>query len=269
MESTTLFRWPGTTRWRASSDTRFVMPGGNATLGQLQSNTLSEHLQLRRSRARGIEADAATDGDCRHRLGNHHAEGRQYGLQRIRVAGCPDVRSPAISADRQFQNTAPELALLYKLNPEWQFRAPCRHRLRHAAGRKPLHPLERPERQQHAAQDAEEPRLRPRVRLDAEQRAQIQRDRLLRVLQERTGRRRPTPVNAHRMRASRSTRRDRNIVASSWPPTGNSIPGWRFTAAYTYLDQFYTEYTENIVSGGTSSASTAPATRFPASRRTN
>ena len=29
---------------------------------------------------------------------------------------------PPISADRQFQNTAPEFALVYKLNPEWQFR---------------------------------------------------------------------------------------------------------------------------------------------------
>ena len=27
-----------------------------------------------------------------------------------------------MTADRQFQNTAPELALLYKLNSEWQFR---------------------------------------------------------------------------------------------------------------------------------------------------
>ena len=54
-------------------------------------------------------------------------------------------------------------------------------------------------------------------------------------------------------------------LAADW----KFYPGWRFTAAYTYLDEVYTEYTENIVNGATSSASTVPATRSPASRRTN
>ena len=55
-------------------------------------------------------------------------------------------------------------------------------------------------------------------------------------------------------------------LAADW----KFYPGWRFTAAYTYLDEVYTEYTENLeVNGATSSASTAPATRSPASRRTN
>ena len=54
-------------------------------------------------------------------------------------------------------------------------------------------------------------------------------------------------------------------LAADW----QFLPGWRFTAAYTYLDQFYTEYTENIDQWRRRSASTAPATRFPASRRTN
>ena len=34
-------------------------------------------------------------------------------------------------------------------------------------------------------------------------------------------------------------------LAADW----KFYPGWRFTAAYTYLDQFYTEYTENITNG--------------------
>ena len=38
-----------------------------------------------------------------------------------------------------------------------------------------------------------------------------------------------------------------NELAADW----KFYPGWRFTAAYTYLDQFYTEYTEDIRSGGT------------------
>ena len=53
-------------------------------------------------------------------------------------------------------------------------------------------------------------------------------------------------------------------IAADW----KFYPGWRFTAAYTYLDEVYTEYTENITNGA-SSASTGRATRSPASRRTN
>jgi outer membrane receptor protein involved in Fe transport len=34
-------------------------------------------------------------------------------------------------------------------------------------------------------------------------------------------------------------------LAADW----KFLPGWRFTAAYTYLDEIYTEYTENITNG--------------------
>ena len=34
-------------------------------------------------------------------------------------------------------------------------------------------------------------------------------------------------------------------LAADW----KFFPGWRFTAAYTYLDEIYTEYTENITNG--------------------
>ena len=34
-------------------------------------------------------------------------------------------------------------------------------------------------------------------------------------------------------------------LAADW----KFYPGWRFTAAYTYLDQYYTEYTEDLRSG--------------------
>ena len=148
-------------------------------------------------------------------------KGVNYGLQ-VSDYECRR-RFITISADRQFQNTAPELALLYKLESRMAVPGARRHRLWHAAGRKPLRPFEWSKRQQHAAPDAAEPRLRYRVRLDAEQRAQIQCDRLLRVLPQRAGH----PGDARstrRMRASRSTRRGRSIAASSWPLTGSSIP---------------------------------------------
>ena len=79
-----------------------------------------------------------------------------------------------------------------------------------------------------------------------------------------------TPVDAPNasftFNAPRSEHRGVELAAD-W----KFYPGWRFTAAYTYLDQFYTEYTEDIRStgAGRSSASTVRATRSPAFRRTN
>jgi len=55
-----------------------------------------------------------------------------------------------------------------------------------------------------------------------------------------------TPPNAtYTFNAPKSEHRGVEIAAD-W----KFYPGWRFTAAYTYLDQFYTEYTENIANGG-------------------
>ena len=74
-------------------------------------------------------------------------------------------------------------------------------------------------------------------------------------------------ANDYMFNAPRSEHRGVELAAD-W----KFYPGWRFTAAYTYLDQFYTEYTEDIearAQAGRSSASTVRATRSPASRRTN
>ena len=72
------------------------------------------------------------------------------------------------------------------------------------------------------------------------------------------------PNRAYTFNAPRSEHRGVELAAD-W----KFYPGWRFTAAYTYLDEVYTEYIENITNGAPSSASTAPATRSPASRRTS
>jgi iron complex outermembrane receptor protein len=62
-------------------------------------------------------------------------------------------------------------------------------------------------------------------------------------------------------------------LAADW----KFYPGWRFTAAYTYLDEIYTEYTENIINGGVFSFNRAgnkipgisPNRRRPGSVMTN
>src|SRR6266850_3498753 len=57
------------------------------------------------------------------------------------------------------------------------------------------------------------------------------------------------PNASYMFNAPRSEHRGVELAAD-W----KFYPGWRFTAAYTYLDQFYTEYTENLRSPGVGGA---------------
>ena len=165
MESTTFFGGFYNTL-TASSDTRNVMPGGNATLGASIEQSLQRDDQLRRSRARRTQAHDFLDGRRRHRLGNDRSEGNQHCLYLHWRDGI--TTTALTTADRQFQNTAPELALLYTVEQRVAVARAGRYRLRHAAGLQPLRAAERAVRQQHPAPDAEQSRLRPRLRLDAE-----------------------------------------------------------------------------------------------------
>ena len=99
------------------------MPGGNATLGLLQSNTFSdtsnygvrarEELKL----TPALTAVAGIGWETTNLKGVNTA-------YKYNGAECPTATTGLpTTADRQFQNTAPELALLYKLNSEWLFRA--------------------------------------------------------------------------------------------------------------------------------------------------
>ena len=95
-----------------------VMPGGNATLGRLQSNTWSDTTNYGvRAREELVDADAPDGGG--DRLGNNHDQGFELDLRRSGY-GRADILHHC--SDRQFQNTAPEVALLYKPNNEWLFR---------------------------------------------------------------------------------------------------------------------------------------------------
>ena len=185
LESTTFFGAFYNTL-TASSDSRFVMPGGNGTLGRLSSNTWSdttnygvrarEELKLTSQ----LTAVAGIGWETTHLKGINSAY--RYGNSPV-----PNPTIIPTTADRQFQNTAPELALLYKLNPEWLFRARVATGYGTPQVGQSVRPFGRYSRQQHAAPDPKESRLRYRLRLDAEQRAQVQCDRLLRVLPQRIG----------------------------------------------------------------------------------
>ena len=91
----------------------FVMPGGNATLGRLQSNTWSDTTNYGVRAREELKLTPSADGGCGYRLGNHHDLKGLNSVYIRNVAGSERRRSSPMTADRQFQNTAPELALLY------------------------------------------------------------------------------------------------------------------------------------------------------------
>ncbi len=154
---------------------------------------------------------------------------------------------PPITADRQFQNTAPEFALVYKLNPEWQFRG----RVATGYGTPQVGNLfvlsngqngnnTGLKTQQNLGYDIGfDWTPNSAFTLSATGFYEFFKNEL--VTQA-------TPVGAPNasftFNAPRSEHRGVEIAAD-W----KFYPGWRFTAAYTYLDEVYTEYTENLTNG--------------------
>jgi iron complex outermembrane recepter protein len=227
----------------ASSNTWNVMPGGNATLGMLQSNLFSdttnygfrgrEELRLTSS----LTAVVGVGWETTVLKGLNTA---------YTYTGPAGITTTALTAaDRQFQNTAPELALLYKLNNEWLFRA------RAAAGYgtpqvSNLFVLQSGLSGNNTQLDTQK-NLGYDLGFDW------------------------TPNNALKLSATGFYEFFRNeLVSQATPLAGISFtfnapksehhgvelaadwkfyPGWRFMTAYTYLDEVYTQYTENITNG--------------------
>jgi iron complex outermembrane receptor protein len=229
----------------ASSDSRFVMPGGNATLGRLQSNTWSdttnygvrarEELKLTPQ----LTAVAGIGWEATH----------LKGINSVYNYGTSPVPNPTIiptTADRQFQNTAPELALLYKLNPEWQFRA----RVATGYGTPQIGNLfilsdGRP---------GNNTQLQTQTNLGYDLGFDWTPNSALKFSatgfyeffrNELVSQATPASGVSYMFNAPRSEHRGVELAAD-W----KFYPGWRFTAAYTYLDQYYTEYTEDLRSSG-------------------
>jgi iron complex outermembrane receptor protein len=148
-------------------------------------------------------------------------------------------------ADVQFQNTAPELALLYKLNSEWLFRA----RAATGYGTPQVSNLfvlpsgaagnnTQLQTQKNLGYDIGfDWTPNNMLKLSATGFYEFFRNELVSQA---------TPVQgiSYTFNAPRSEHRGVELAAD-W----KFYPGWRFTAAYTYLDEVYTEYTENITNG--------------------
>lgn len=244
MDSTTYFGgFYNTLSW--SGDTRMLMPGGDATLGRLSSNVTGEHSNygLRaREELKLTEALTAIGG---------------IGWERSVLSGINTAYSYAgptgitstkiTTADKQFDNIAPELALLYKVSNEWQMRA----RVATGYGTPQVGNLFVLANGQNGnnTQLTSQKNLgydlgvdwtpNKAVRVSLTGFYEFFRDEL--VTQA-------TPVGAPNgsftFNAPRSEHRGVELAAD-W----RIDPRWRATLAYTYLDQIYTEYTEVLNNG--------------------
>ena len=242
MDSTTYFGgFYNTMSW--SSDTRFLRPGGNATLGLLQSNVLGEHTNY------GVRAreELKLTSSLTAVAGVGWETTNLKGLNSVfkdPITGAPALIQ--ISADKQFQNTAPELALLYRLNDEWQFRS----RVATGYGTPQVGNLFVLAN----GQNGNNTQLNSQKNLGYDLGFDWTPNNALRL--SLTGFyeffkdelvTQATPVGAPNtsftFNAPRSEHRGVEL-AVDW----KFHPGWRFLAAYTYLDQFYTEYTETLTS---------------------
>lgn len=247
MDSTTLVgAWYNTLV--ASSDTRNVMPGGNATLGLLQANTFSDTSDYG-VRAReelkvtpDLTAIAGIGWETTILKGVNTVY--KYNAFNVPIATVP----PPTRADRKIENTAPELGLLYRLNQEWQFRG----RVATGYGTPQVSNLfvlsngdfgnnTQLQTQTNVGYDVGfDWTPGNAVKLSATAFYEFFRNEL--VSQAVSN---PSASNATYMfNAPRSEHRGIELAAD-W----KFSPGWRFMAAYTYLDEVYTEYVENISNG--------------------
>lgn len=239
MDSTTFFGGFYNTL-TASSDTRMVMPGGNATLGRPSSNLYSETTNF------GVRAREEL------RLTNSLLAVAGVGWEQTILTGINTAYGYAgptgitttklTTADRQFQNTAPELALLYTVNNEWLLRG----RVATGYGTPQVSNLfvlqngasgnnTQLQTQKNLGYDlGVDWTPNNTLKLSATGFYEFFKDEL--VTQA-------TPVNgiSYTFNAPRSEHRGVELAAD-W----RFYPGWRLTVAYTYLDEIYTDYTESI-----------------------
>jgi iron complex outermembrane receptor protein len=245
MDSTSFFGgFYNTLSW--SSDTRNVMPGGNATLGLLSANVQGEHtnygLRAREELklTQSLTAVAGVGWEATHLKGTNTAFAYP-------VTNSPIATLTPTNADKQFQNTAPEAALLYRLNSDWQFRA----RVATGYGTPQLGNLfvlangqfgnnTQLNTQKNLGYDLGfDWTPNNALRLSLTGFYEFFRDEL--VTQATPAN---TPNASFTFNAPRSEHRGVELAAD-W----RIYSGWRLTAAYTYLDEFYTEYVENLTNG--------------------
>ncbi|WP_407170187.1 TonB-dependent receptor family protein [Bradyrhizobium sp. ORS 111] len=227
----------------ASSDTRNVMPGGNATLGRLSSNLFSDTTNYGLRAREELKLTPALTAIAGIGWETTNLTGRNTAYTYTGPAGA--TTTAITTADRQFQNTAPELALLYRLNSEWQFRG----RVATGYGTPQVSNLfVLPD-----GSSGNNTQLRTQKNLGYDIGADWTPNNALKLSvtgfyeffkDELVSQATPLAGITYTFNAPRSEHRGVELAAD-W----KFLPGWRLSAAYTYLDEVYTEYTENITNG--------------------
>jgi iron complex outermembrane recepter protein len=227
----------------ASGDTRNVMPGGNATLGSLSSNLLSETTNYGVRAREELKLTSALTAVAGVGWETTHLRGINTAYSYSGAAGL--TTATLTTADRQIENTAPELALLYKVNGDWLLHA----RVATGYGTPQVSNLfvlpsgasgnnTQLETQKNLGYDFGFDWTPNRtLMLSATGFYEFFRNE---IVSQAT----PLAGITYSFNAPRSEHRGVELAAD-W----KFLPGWRLTAAYTYLDQIYTEYTENLTNG--------------------
>jgi iron complex outermembrane recepter protein len=246
LDSTTYFGgFYNTMSW--SSNTFNVMPGGNATLGSLAANQAAEHTNygLRAREEINVTPEAKLIAGFGWEISNLKGVNTAY-----TYTGQTGIVGTALTnADRQFENTAPELALLYKINSEWQLRA----RVAGGYGTPQIGNLfVLPN-----GQFGNNTQLNSQRNLGYDLGFDWTPNNVVKVSMtgfyeffrdELVSQATPAgaPNASYTFNAPRSEHRGVELAAD-WRIT----PEWRFTAAYTHLDEIYTDYVEQITNGTT------------------
>jgi iron complex outermembrane receptor protein len=226
----------------ATSDTRNLMPGGNAALGLLQSRqfqSTSDYGVRAREELKIIPSLTAVAG-----IGWETTT-----LNGLNTAfGYPVVNNPGVvvptitTAAPQYRNTAPELALVYKPDNEWQWHA----RVATGYGTPQVSNLfVLP-----SGLPGNNTSLTTQTNLGYDLGADWTPNKDVRLSvtgfyeffhNELVSQATPMPGISYTFNAPRSQHRGVELLAQ-W----GFYEGWKFTAAYTYLNEIYTDYTESI-----------------------
>jgi len=246
LDTTTYFGgFYNTLNW--SGNTWNVVPGGNATLGALAANVTAEHTNYG-VRAReeinvtpGAKLIAGFGWEMTHLKGVNTA---------YTYTGPTGVVTTALtSADRQIENAAPELALLYQVTSAWQLHA----RLAGGYGTPQVGNLfvlangqfgnnTNLNSQRNLGYDLGfDWTPNNAVKLSMTGFYEFFRDEL--VSQATPA---GAPNTSYTFNAPRSEHRGVELAAD-WRIT----PEWRLSAAYTHLDEIYTDYVEQLTNGTT------------------
>ncbi|MEZ5820161.1 MAG: TonB-dependent receptor family protein [Bradyrhizobium sp.] len=230
-----------------SSDTRNVMPGGNATLGRIIANTTASHTNWGFRAREEIKLAPTLTAIAGIGWENTNLWGVNSAYTYTGPTGVTSTR--LTGADRQFQNTAPELALLFKPDSEWQFRA----RVGAGYGTPQVGNLFVIS----SGQFGNNAQLKAQRNIGYDLGGDWTPNNALKVSltgfyeffrDELVTQATPAgaPNTTYTFNAPRSEHRGVEL-AIGW----RLSPAWRFTAAYTYLDEVYTEYVENLTNGTT------------------